>query len=256
MKKQMVFLFVVFLCFLIGCGNQTVKQEDTTNVSWEFPAGNAPEKEYERLFWYEFAQENPEKNLNDTITEKELTDMLGKVVSARNGDISFWKRLTAGASDKNEVYRDYGAMLLLYANCELGWGGGCVASYSMDEITGYVAGIQRNGGVGGAGSSHNTFRNNYVHESYQEGLGIETATDFTGDEFDVTDNLFIGNVFYHCASSMIYFNWDEEANPNHQFRNITYQDNYVFYSGMSCWTDDEKGMVLTIKRNLWEYPDW
>ena len=60
---------------------------------------------------------------------------------------------------------------VLVQNCELGWGGGCAASYAADTITGYGAGVQRNGGVGGASSSHNTFRNNYVHETYQEGLG-------------------------------------------------------------------------------------
>lgn len=122
-------------------------------------------------------------------------------------------------------------------NCDLGWGGGCTASYALEEITGYISGVQRNGGVGGAGSSHNTFRNNYVYESYQEGLGLETAIEFSGEAFDVTDVLFEGNVFYHCASSLIYFNWDEEANPEHQFRNIAFRGNYVLYSGMSSWTD-------------------
>ena len=97
-------------------------------------------------------------------------------------------------------------------NCELGWGGGCAASYALDTITGYAAGVQRNGGVGGASSSHNTFRNNYVHETYQEGLGLETAIEFSGQVFDVTDVTIEGNVFYHCGSALIYFNWDEEAN--------------------------------------------
>lgn len=124
-------------------------------------------------------------------------------------------------------------------NCDLGWGGGCTASYALDGITGYVAGAQRNGGVGGASSGHSIFRNNYVYESYQEGLGLETAIEFSGETFDVADVEFDGNVFYHCASSLLYFNWDEEANPEHQFRNIAYRGNYVLYSGMSPWTDTE-----------------
>ncbi len=127
---------------------------------------------------------------------------------------------------------------VLVQNCEMGWAGGCSASYALDTITGYAAGVQRNGGVGGASSSHNTFRNNYVHETYQEGLGVETAIEFSGQTFDVTDVLVEGNVFYHCSSSMLYFNWDEEANPDHQFRNISFRDNYVFYSAMSSWTDN------------------
>ena len=126
---------------------------------------------------------------------------------------------------------------VLVQNCELGWGGGCAASYALDTITGYGAGVQRNGGVGGASSSHNTFRNNYVHETYQEGLGLETAIEFSGQAFDVTDVTIEGNVFYHCGSALIYFNWDEVANPDHQFRNVSFRDNLVFYSTMSDWVD-------------------
>lgn len=128
---------------------------------------------------------------------------------------------------------------VLVQNCDLGWSGGCAASYALDTITGYGAGVQRSGGVGGASSGRNTFRNNYVHVSYQEGLGLETAIEFSGTVFDVTDVVFEGNVFYHCASPLLYFNWDEEANPDHQFRNISFRDNYVFYSGMAHWTDHE-----------------
>ena len=127
---------------------------------------------------------------------------------------------------------------VLVQNCDLGWGGGCSASYALNTITGYGAGVQRNGGVGGASSSHNTFRNNYVHETYQEGLGLETAIEFSGTVFDVTDVVIERNVFFHCSSPLIYFNWDEEANPDHQFRNISFRDNYVFYSAMSSWTDN------------------
>lgn len=120
-------------------------------------------------------------------------------------------------------------------NCELGWGGGGAASYALDTITGYAAGVQRNGGVGGASSSHNTFRNNYVHDTYQEGLGLETAIEFSGQAFDVTDVKIEDNVFYHCGSALIYFNWDEVANPDHQFRRVSFNRNYVFYSTMSDW---------------------
>ena len=126
---------------------------------------------------------------------------------------------------------------VLVQNCELGWGGGCAASYALDTITGYAAGVQRNGGVGGASSSRNTFRNNYVHETYQEGLGLETAIEFSGQVFDVTDVTIEGNVFYHCGSALIYFNWDEEANPDHQFRRVSFRGNLVFYSTMSDWVD-------------------
>ena len=120
------------------------------------------------------------------------------------------------------------------------WAGAAAvwASYALDTITGYAAGVQRNGGVGGASSSRNTFRNNYVHESYQEGLGLETAIEFSGTAFEVTDVVFEGNVFYHCASPLLYFNWDEEPGrppvPQHQL-----PGQLRFYSGMARWTDHE-----------------
>ena len=54
----------------------------------------------------------------------------------------------------------------------------------------------------------------------------------------MTDVTVEGNVFYHCGSPLIYFNWDEVANPDHQFRNVSFRDNWVFYSTMSSWTDN------------------
>ena len=53
----------------------------------------------------------------------------------------------------------------------------------------------------------------------------------------MTDVTIEGNVFYHCGSALIYFNWDEAANPDHQFRNVSFRDNLVFYSTMSDWVD-------------------
>lgn len=66
---------------------------------------------------------------------------------------------------------------------------------------------------------------------------METAIEFSGQIFDVTDVTVEGNVFYHCGSALIYFNWDETANPDHQFRNVSFRNNHVFYSTMSDWVD-------------------
>lgn len=127
-------------------------------------------------------------------------------------------------------------------NCCLGWVGGCTASYSLEYVTTYSAGSQRNGGAIGAGSSGNTVRNNYIYETYQEGITIETAVEFTANrEAHVTDILLEGNVLYHSVSPLLYCNWDEEENPNHQYKNITIRDNYAMFTAMSPWTD----MALT-----------
>ncbi len=125
-------------------------------------------------------------------------------------------------------------------NCSMGWGGGGTASYSYGEIVGYTGGVQRNGGCGGSSASNSTFRNNYVYETYQEGLGVETALEFDSGEAKHLENiLYEGNVFYHCGSSLILFNWDEEANPEHMFKNVVYRDNFVMYGNENRWTDQD-----------------
>ena len=88
-------------------------------TAWHFPQGDAPGEEYDRLSWYGFGETNPGRNPSSVITEKELVDMLTAVITAREGDVAGWTELTAAASPDNEVYRAYGAMLLLYAAEEM-----------------------------------------------------------------------------------------------------------------------------------------
>ncbi len=127
---------------------------------------------------------------------------------------------------------------VLVQNCCMGWAGGCTGSYTDGRIVGYDGGVQRMGGVGGCNNSNNVFRNNYVYETFQEGLGTETALEFDNGIAHHLENVQIeNNVFYHCGASLNYFNWDEEAKPNHQFKNIVIRNNYVISGNESSWTD-------------------
>ena len=72
-------------------------------AAWNFPQGDAPGEEYDRLSWYGFGETNPGRNPSSVITEKELVDMLTAVITAREGDVAGWTELTTAASPDNEV---------------------------------------------------------------------------------------------------------------------------------------------------------
>ena len=46
-----------------------------------------------------------------------------------------------------------------------------------------------------------------------------------------------GNLLYHCASGITFFNWDETPNPDHMFKNCIFEDNYVLFTGRNDWLD-------------------
>src|SRR5699024_6458442 len=99
---------------LAACGPQSDISSGDEAESWTFPQGTAPETEYERAFWYGFAPEDADRDKEAMITEQEMVDLLTAVIAASGGDVDGWSDMTAGASDEG-IYRDYGAMLLLYA---------------------------------------------------------------------------------------------------------------------------------------------
>lgn len=123
-------------------------------------------------------------------------------------------------------------------NCEVGWVGGIVGSYNTeDELTGYGPGIQRLAGALGASANGAKIINNYVHDMYHAGGGIEIFQEQNNGLKCTADIIFSGNLFYHCASGVTFFNWDDEPNPEHQFINCVYEDNYVMFTGTESWMD-------------------
>ena len=115
MKRGISFLLTACLALaLTACGPQSAAPDGEGAEGWTFPAGAAPETEYERAFWYGFASENEERDKEAIITEREMVNLLTQVIAAGGGDVEGWSEMTAGATEE-EIYRDYGAMLLLYA---------------------------------------------------------------------------------------------------------------------------------------------
>ena len=115
MKKVVTLLLAVWLVFLVAaCGTNPPDPTEEATAGWIFPEGPAPETEYERAFWYGFAAGDAERDKEAVITEQEMVGLLTRVIAAGGGDVEGWEEMTAGAS-REAIYRDYGAMLLLYA---------------------------------------------------------------------------------------------------------------------------------------------
>jgi len=123
-------------------------------------------------------------------------------------------------------------------NCEVAWVGGVVSSYALDSDTGYAKGIQRLADAVGTCSSETRIINNYIHEMHHAGLGVEIFLEQKGGSAQSSENIQIsGNLLYHCASGITFFNWDETPNPDHMFKNCIFEDNYVLFTGLNDWLD-------------------
>lgn len=132
-------------------------------------------------------------------------------------------------------------------NCEVSWCGGYVSSYSSDSITGYSAGAPRSaGGVGSTSTSRIQIRNNCIHDLYHAGTGVEIFVE-QSDEVRSASNITIqGNLLYRCGTGINYFNWDEEENPNHMFKNLVVEDNLVLFCGMTNWHMDRNSVGVGV----------
>ena len=124
----------------------------------------------------------------------------------------------------------YDADYCAVQNCEVAWIGGCVFSYSFDDLEANPRGVTRFGdGINGA-SSHVTIQNNYVHSIIDCGICLEM---FSGDGCSPEDVHYVGNLIYRVGSGLGYMNRDENADESHMFRNCTFEDNMVLFSGLS-----------------------
>lgn len=132
-------------------------------------------------------------------------------------------------------------------NCELSWMGGCVVSYSFDSVDGNPPGVLRVGGALNTGASNVVMRDNYIHEIYEEALGVEAFRGRVESGDGNTENVLIsGNLVYHAGSGLCYFNWDSEADPSHMFKNVVYEDNCLLFTGLHDWSSYNASCALGI----------
>lgn len=116
-------------------------------------------------------------------------------------------------------------------NCEVAWIGGCIYSYSFENLVGNPSGVTRFGDAINGASSHVTVQNNYIHNITECGLGIEMLN---SDSPAPEDIHYIGNLLYHVGSSLGYMNRAEDADESFMFRNCTFENNIVLFSGLGA----------------------
>lgn len=133
-------------------------------------------------------------------------------------------------------------------NCELAWIGGCVTSYSFEDLDGNPRGAVRMGGALSSHADNTTITNNYIHEIYEEGFLVEIfgAQHEYVEDFVVENTRFCGNILYHAGSGLGYFNWDNEADPERMFKNFLYEDNMVLFIGLNNWSSRNTSSGFTI----------
>lgn len=139
-------------------------------------------------------------------------------------------------------------------NCELSWMGGHVSDYATGLEEGDTR-VALNGGLfgrmGGAitiNGSDYLVRDNYVHNCFQEGIAVET---FDGDP-SIEDVTVSGNLVTHCVQSLLLCNWDMEVKEDHIFKNCTFEDNLVLYSGENnflshLWEEECESSAFTLQ---------
>ena len=116
-------------------------------------------------------------------------------------------------------------------NCEFGWCGGAVCNYRsvLEKEYGDAAlGLNyilfgRRGGALSINNPQTTAENNYVHHAFQEGISVEI---FEGDE-GAADIRIADNLVEKCNQPLILCNWDEEIDPDHNFKNLVVENNIV-----------------------------
>lgn len=133
-------------------------------------------------------------------------------------------------------------------NCEMAWIGGCVYSYSFEKRTASAVGALRMGDALTTAAKNVSITNNYIHEVYEVGIGIEA---FRGrlDQGDFsTENVLIrDNLIYHAGGALSYCNWDEEPDPDHMLKNILFENNYALLSGMNDWASKNTALSIAIE---------
>lgn len=122
-------------------------------------------------------------------------------------------------------------------NCEIGWVGGGVLTYNDNYLFSPEDGSVNVAGDGiGLGGIGATIQNNYIHDSFYDGITIEDASMQQISDVQIKGNLFEKN---HVGIQMVYYNNDENA-PIF-FKNIEIADNYVVSSGYG-WSTDQATM--------------
>lgn len=141
MKKIALFLSIILMLCLVGCGensvavtteepsneqsNETVAEEKTEEpINDEAQQDEmSADEELKHALSYGFVPEYLTVDWRRKITEKEMAELASSAISLCNeAGVSEWNTMTSSASDTNKVEKDYGALFLLLAAQRMGCG--------------------------------------------------------------------------------------------------------------------------------------
>lgn len=120
-------------------------------------------------------------------------------------------------------------------NCEMGWNGGLILSDNGDEL--YKPDKDMVNVAGGATDlrgQNNTLVNNYIHDTFQEGITLET--DCHGPQ---RNNIVSRNLVERTYSGILVVHWDTNENAEPFWTDVEVSDNIVTMSGFN-WGDTQE----------------
>lgn len=123
-------------------------------------------------------------------------------------------------------------------NCEIGWCGGGITNYSH-IISNEFASPNISGGAIQMSGPQNTTINNYIHHCASKAI-VVALHDRKSVSFIYSDMVIKGNLLEYNSAALHLVNYMEQENPtvDSGFKNISFDDNYVMYTGYG-WVDTE-----------------
>lgn len=120
-------------------------------------------------------------------------------------------------------------------NCDIGWCGGAMLSDNGNELfsPGIKDMVNVSGGAVNLRGQNNVIVNNYIHDTFQEGISLE------GDCFGPQHNIIISrNLIERTYSGILVVNWNDDENAEPFWNDVDVSENIVSMSGFN-WGDTQ-----------------
>lgn len=137
-------------------------------------------------------------------------------------------------------------------NCEVGWSGGAMLSDNGHEIFDPNKDIVNDSGGGmNIGGQNNIIANNYIHDTYQEGITLEG--DYAGPQHN---NSIRRNLIERTYDGILVVHWNADENAEPFWNDVDVSENIVVMSGFN-WGDTQgtQGYQMGSGLDLPEYPN-
>lgn len=121
-------------------------------------------------------------------------------------------------------------------NCDIGWCGGAVISDNGNELykPGFGDMVNVSGGATDLRGHNNILINNYIHDTFQEGITLET--DCHGPQYK---NIASRNLIERTYTGILVVHWDTNENAEPFWTDVEVSENIVAMSGFN-WGDTQE----------------